>query len=186
MTKRRKFTAEFKAKVALEALRGDRTIQEIASRHKVHPNQVSSWKRQAMIRRDVPELSLSRQCELVSIGRSSRYYRPKGESAENLTLMRRIDKVFLKHPFYGSRQMVRHLRREGIVVGRHRVRRLMRLMGLQAIYQVPRTSQPHPEHRIYPYRLKGLSITRPNDVWCANITHSPVRRGFLYLVFGFW
>ncbi len=138
--------------------------------------------RKAMIRRDVSGLSLSRQCELVSISRSSFYYQPKGESAENLGLMRRIDEVFLKYPFYGSRQMVRHLRREGIHVGRHRVRRLMRLMGLEAIYQAPRTSQPHPEHRIYPYRLKGLSITRPNHVWCADITYIPVRRGFLYLV----
>lgn len=143
---------------------------------------MSRSERKAMIRRDLPGLSLSRQCALVSIGRSSLYYRPKGESAENLTLMRRIDKAFLKYPFYGSRQMVRHLRRDGIFVGRHRVRRLMRLMGLQAIYQAPRTSQPHPEHRIYPYRLKGLSITRPNHVWCADITYIPVRRGFLYLV----
>jgi len=143
---------------------------------------MSRSERKAMICRDVPGLSLSQQCELVSIGRSSLYYRPKGESAENLTLMRRIDEVFLKYPFYGSRQMVRHLRREGIFIGRHRVRRLMRLMGLEVIYQAPRTSQPHPEHRIYPYRLKGLSITRPNHVWCADITYIPVRRGFLYLV----
>jgi len=143
---------------------------------------MSRSERKAMICRDVPGLSFSQQCELVSIGRSSLYYRPKGESAENLTLMRRIDEVFLKYPFYGSRQMVRHLRREGIFIGRHRVRRLMRLMGLEVIYQAPRTSQPHPEHRIYPYRLKGLSITRPNHVWCADITYIPVRRGFLYLV----
>jgi len=143
---------------------------------------MSRSERKAMVRRDVPGLSLSRQCELVSISRSSLYYRPKGESEENLVLMRRIDELFLKYPFYGSRQMVRHLRREGIHVGRHRVRRLMRLMGLEAIYQAPRTSQPHPEHRIYPYRLKGLSIERPDHVWCADITYIPVRRGFLYLV----
>ena len=111
---------------------------------------MSRSERNAMIRRNVPGLSLSRQCELVSISRSSLYYRPKGESEENQVLMRRIDEVFLKYPFYGSRQMVRHLRREGIHVGRHRVRRLMRLMGLEAIYQASRTSQPHPEHRIYP------------------------------------
>ena len=84
--------------------------------------------------------------------------------------MRRIDKLFLKYPFYGSRQMARQLRREGARVGRHRVRRLMRLMGLQAIYQAPRTSAPHPAHRIYPYLLKGLAIDRPNRVWCADIT----------------
>ena len=143
---------------------------------------MSRGERKAMVRRDVPGLSLSRQCELVSISRSSIYYRPKGESEENLALMRRIDAVFLKYPFYGSRQMVRHLRREGFVVGRHRVRRLMRLMGLEAIYQAPKTSRPHPEHRVYPYRLKGLVIEQPDHVWCADITYIPVRCGFLYLV----
>jgi putative transposase len=96
--------------------------------------------------------------------------------------MRRIDKLFLECPFYGSRQMVRHLCREGLSVGRHRVRRLMRLMGLQAIYQAPRTSRPHPEHRVYPYLLKGLAIERPHQVWSADITYIPVQKGFLYLV----
>ncbi len=96
--------------------------------------------------------------------------------------MRRIDGLFLKYPFYGSRQMARQLRREGVRVGRHRVRRLMRLMGLAAIYQAPRTSAPHPAHRIYPYLLKGMAIDRPNRVWCADITYIPVQRGFLYLV----
>ncbi len=96
--------------------------------------------------------------------------------------MRRIDELFLKYPFYGSRQMVRHLWRDGVRVGRHRVRRLMRLMGLQAIYQAPRTTRPHPEHRVYPYLLKGLAIERPNQVWTADITYIPVQRGFLYLV----
>ena len=135
-----------------------------------------------MIRRDHPELSLSRQCQLVSISRSAFYYTPKGESPGNLALMRRIDELFLKYPFYGSRQMVRQLRRDGVRVGRHRVRRLMRLMGLEAIYQAPRTSTRHPEHRTYPYLLKGLAIDRPDQVWCADITYIPVSRGFLYLV----
>lgn len=143
---------------------------------------MSRVERKAMVRRDVPGLSLSRQCEILSISRSSFYYAPKGESPENLVLMRRIDGLFLKYPFYGSRQMARQLRREGISVGRHRVRRLMRLMGLQAIFQAPKTSRPHPEHRVYPYRLKGLTIERPDHVWCADITYIPVRRGFLYLV----
>ncbi len=143
---------------------------------------MSRGERKAMIRRDHPGLSLSRQCEVLSIGRSSFYYTPKGESAENLALMRRIDELFLKYPFYGSRQMVRQLRREGVRIGRHRVRRLMRLMGLEAIYQAPRTSDPHPKHRIYPYLLRKLEITRPNHVWCADITYIPVQRGFLYLV----
>jgi len=143
---------------------------------------MSRGERKAMIRRDRPGLSLSRQCGLLSISRSSFYYVMKGESPGNLALMRHIDELFLKHPFYGSRQMVRRLRREDIHVGRHRVRRLMRLMGLEAIYQAPRTSDPHPAHRIYPYLLKRMKIDQPNQVWCADITYIPVQRGFLYLV----
>ena len=143
---------------------------------------MSRVERKAMIQRDRPGLSLSRQCKILSISRSSFYYAPKGESAENLALMRRIDELFLKYPFYGSRQMVRQLRRDGVCVGRHRVRRLMHLMGLEAIYQAPKTSTPHPAHRIYPYLLKGMVIDRPNQVWCADITYIPVQRGFLYLV----
>ena len=143
---------------------------------------MSRGERKGMIACDRPGLSLSRQCEVLSISRSGYYYKPKGESPSNLALMRRIDELFLKYPFYGSRQMARQLRREGIRVGRHRVRRLMRLMGLRAIYQAPRTSDPHPEHRIYPYLLGGLTISRPDQVWCADITYIPVQRGFLYLV----
>ena len=135
-----------------------------------------------MVMRDHPALSLSRQCRLLSIGRSSLYYTPKGESPETLALMRRIDALFLKYPFYGARQMVRHLRREGVRIGRRRASRLLRLMGLQAVYRAPRTSAPHPEHRVYPYLLKALAIERANHVWCADITYIPVRRGFLYLV----
>ena len=123
-------------------------------------------------------LSVSRQCRLLSISRSAFYYAPQGESPENLGLMRRIDALFLKYPFYGSRQMVRQLRRDGLSAGRHRVRRLMRLMGLEAIYQAPRTSVPHPAHRVYPYLLKGLAIDRPNQVWCADITYSAPRPGW--------
>jgi putative transposase len=143
---------------------------------------MSRVERKAMVAREHPDLSLSQQCEILSISRSSVYSAPKGESAENLALMRRIDELFLKYPFYGSRQMARQLRREGAHVGRHRARRLMRLMGLEAIYRAPKTSVPHPEHRIYPYLLKGLAIERPDHVWCADITYIPVRRGFLYLV----
>ena len=96
--------------------------------------------------------------------------------------MRRIDALFLKHPFYGARQMVRHLRREGVRIGRRRAARLMRLLGLEAVYRAPRTSAPHPEHRVWPYLLRGLAIERPDQVWCADITYIPVQRGFLYLV----
>ena len=143
---------------------------------------MSRGERKAMIQRARSELSLSRQCEILAISRSSFYYAPKGESLETLALMRRIDELFLNYPFFGSRQMVRQLWREGVGIGRHRVRRLMRLMGLAAIYQAPRTSAPHPAHRIYPYLLKGMVIDRPNQVWCADITYIPVQRGFLYLV----
>jgi len=127
-------------------------------------------------------LSIARQCTLLSLSRSTYYFKPAGETEKNLTLMRLIDAQFLETPWYGSRQMARHLRREGWCVGRKRVRRLMRNMGLQAIYQAPRTSDPHPEHRIYPYLLRGLPIETPDHVWCADITYIPMRRGFLYLV----
>ena len=127
-------------------------------------------------------LSITSQCRLLSISRSSLYYTPKGENPLNLTLMRLIDEQFLRTPFYGSRQMARHLRRMGYCVGRHRVRRLMRKMGIQAIYQTPKTSALHPEHQVYPYLLRNLAITRPNQVWCSDITYIPIRRGFLYLV----
>jgi putative transposase len=96
--------------------------------------------------------------------------------------MRLIDEQFTETPWYGTRQMARQLRRQGHDVGRKRVRRLMRVMGLTAIYQHPRTTVPHPEHRVHPYLLRGLPIDRPNQVWCADITYIPMRRGFLYLV----
>ena len=128
-----------------------------------------------MIVRDHPALSLSRQCRLLSLGRSSLYYKPKGESAETLALMRRIDELFLKYPFYGARRMALHLRREGVRISRRRAGRLMRLMGLEAIYRAPRTSDPHPERRVYPYLLRGLAIERSNHVWCADITYIPVK-----------
>jgi len=143
---------------------------------------MSRGDRKAMIVPDRPGLSLSRQCRLLSISRSSFYYTPRGESPENLVLMRRLDEMFLRYPFFGSRQMVRQLRRDGVRAGRHRVRRLMRLMGLEAIYQAPKTSAPHPAHRIYPYLLRNVAVDRPDHVWCADITYIPVRRGFLYLV----
>ena len=128
------------------------------------------------------ELSIIRQCRLVSIARSSYYYEGRGESSLNLQLMRRIDEQFLETPFYGSRQMVRWLRRQGYTVGRKRVRRLMRRLGLQAVYQRPKTSNPNPAHKIYPYLLRNLEVTRPNQVWCADVTYIPLQRGFLYLV----
>lgn len=134
------------------------------------------------MKQDHPDLSVRRQCSLLSLARSGLYYQPRGESTENLNLMAIIDRQFLKTPWYGSRQMARHLQREGHRCGRHRVRRLMKLMRLVPIYQEPKTSKKHPEHKIYPYLLKGLAITRPNQVWCTDISYIPMRRGFLYLV----
>jgi len=114
--------------------------------------------------------------------RSTYYYTPKGESAFNLQLMRLLDEQFMETPFFGSRQMKRHMVNLGYIVGRRRIRRLMRKMGLSAVYQKPRTTIPHPEHRIYPYLLRGLRIDRANQVWCTDITYIPMKRGFLYLV----
>ena len=135
-----------------------------------------------MIEAGHAQLSIVRQCELLLVNRSGFYHRPVGETPETLALMRLIDAQFLETPWYGARQMARHLRRDGHVVGRKRMRRLMALMGLAPIYQRPRTTIPHPEHRIWPYLLRGLTIDRPNLVWCADITYIPMRRGFLYLV----
>ena len=134
-----------------------------------------------MIEPQHPRLSVARQCELVSISRSGFYYQPAGETPLNLALMRLIDVQFLETPWYGSRQMARHLRREGYTVGRKRMRRLMARMGLEPIYQRPRTTIPHPGHRIYPYLLRDMVIDRPNQVWCADIPYIPMRRGFHYL-----
>ncbi|WP_139839760.1 IS3 family transposase [Oceanibacterium hippocampi] len=236
MKTRRRFTAEFKAKVALEGIRGERTISELATKHQLHPNQITQWKRQAienlakafddkaaaaqvgreaevtklhakigqlvvergffgqslrslsldrrrmMIDPDHKWHSIHRQCELVWISRTSFYRQPAGESPENLELMRLIDEAFMETPWYGSRQMARPLRRQGWCVGRKRVRRLMRKIGLSPIYQAPKTSEPHPQHRIYPHLLQHLAIERPDQVWCADVTYIPMRRGFLYLV----
>jgi len=135
-----------------------------------------------MIDPDHKRLSIVRQCQLVSISRASFYRPPASESPENLALMRRIDEAFLECPFYGARQMARHLRRLGWCIGRKRVPRLMRKIGLSPIYQAPKTSEPHPQHKIHPYLLRHLAIERPNHVWCADVTYIPMRRGFLYLV----
>ena len=129
-----------------------------------------------------PILPVGKQCALLSISRSSFYYTPKGESEMNLALMRQIDEQFLETPFFGVRQMTWHLKNEGHPVNEKRIRRLMRLMGLMPIYQKPNTSRPAKDHKIWPYLLRGLRVDRPNQVWAADITYLPMRRGFLYLV----
>ena len=135
-----------------------------------------------MIEPNLPGLSVGKQCALLSIARSSFYYEPKGETDLNLELMRQIDKQFLETPFYGVRQMTWHLRNDDHLVNEKRIRRLMRLMGLMPVYQKPNTSKAAKGHKIYPYLLRGLRVDRPNQVWCADITYLPMRRGFLYLV----
>ena len=127
-------------------------------------------------------ISLRQQCELIGLHRSSWYYQPAGESAFNLQLMRLIDEQYLRTPFYGSPKMTAWLRRQGHPVNPKRIARLMRLMGLQAIYPKPKTSIPGKDHRIYPYLLRNLEIVHPNQVWCSDITYVPMARGFMYLV----
>ncbi len=135
-----------------------------------------------MINFQDPKVSVSRQCRLLDLSRSSVYYKPVEMAPQDLVLMRLIDEQYLKTPFYGSRSMTRHLRRLGYRINRKHIQRLMRLMGLEAIYPKPRTSRPHPEHKIYPYLLRDLNIDHPNQVWAADITFIPMARGFMFLV----
>ena len=127
-------------------------------------------------------LSVSRQCTLLGIARSSFYYRPRPESAEELDLLKRLDRIFTDDPVYGSRRLQVALSREGVPVGRRRIRRLMRKLGLWAVRPKRNTSKPNPAHKIYPYLLRGKVIDQPNQVWASDITYIPMRQGFLYLV----
>ena len=127
-------------------------------------------------------LSISRQCTLLGIARGGFYYQPRAASADELDLLNRLDRTFTEHPVYGSRRLQVALSREGVSVGRRRVRRLMRRLGLCAIRPKHNTSKPHPEHKIYPCLLRELAIDQPNQVWASDITYIPMRRGFLYLV----
>lgn len=132
-----------------------------------------------------PHLSINQQCELVSLCRSSYYYREHRNElsiAFDYCLSRRIDQLYLQHPFYGSRRMTAVLKVEGYEVNRKRIQRLMRQIGVQAIYPRKKLSYGNPEHRIYPYLLRGVKIERVNHVWATDITYIPMRRGFLYLV----
>jgi putative transposase len=128
-------------------------------------------------------MPVSRQCRLLEVSRSSVYYQAVVIPEADLTLMRRIDEIHLKLPFYGSRKIRDQLKREGFKVNRKKIQRLMRQMGISALYpRKRRSSLPAEGHRIYPYLLRGLSIDRPNQVWCADICYIPMARGFLYLV----
>ena len=126
-------------------------------------------------------LSVSRQCRLLAVPRSSFYDRARGISAADLALMRHIDELYLKWPFYGSRRLCEELQQRGHRVNRKRVQRLMRQMGLRAVYPKSRTSQLGKGHKIYPYLLNGLSIERPNQVWASDICYIPMAKGFMYL-----
>lgn len=135
-----------------------------------------------MVTGDLSLLSITRQCELLSLNRSGWYYQPTSNTEEELELMKLIDRIYLEIPFYGSRKIADRLRKLGRKVNRKRVQRLMRLMGIRAIYRKPKTSQPGKGHKVYPYLLKGMKINRPNQVWAADITYIPMAKGFLYLV----
>jgi len=126
------------------------------------------------------DMSLSRQCRLLSVGRTSVYYRPQ-ESGRTLDLMRRIDELYTEDPTSGARRLCAALRNRGVKIGRYKVRRLMEKMGLEAIYRKPKLSEPHPGHKVYPYLLRGVKVTRVNQVWSTDITYIRLRRGFVYL-----
>ena len=143
---------------------------------------MSRERRREMVERGHPALSTVRQCALLGISRSSLNYRRKGTCPEDLAVMKAMDQQYLSTPFYGSRRLRAWLGRQGHTVNRKRVQRLMRTMGLRAIYRRPRTSKPGPGHKVYPYLLSGMEITRPNQVWTADITYIPMAKGFHYLV----
>jgi len=138
--------------------------------------------RRALVERAHLHLSVRRQCELLGLARSTLYYEPVAVDAEELALMKAIDRLYTARPFYGSRKILWELRNAGREVNRKRVQRLMRVMGLQALVPGPHTSTPHPEHRVYPYLLRRMNIVRPNQVWAADITYIPLEGGWGYLV----
>jgi len=135
-----------------------------------------------MIERGNPEISIRKQCELVSLNRRSYYNARQPETDENLAIMGLIDREYTEHPFYGSRRMLQMLRKNGYEVNRKRVRRLMRLMGLEAIYPKRRLSFRGPDSEVFPYLLRDITIDRPDQVWAADITYIPMKDGFMYLV----
>ncbi|MBW8854201.1 MAG: IS3 family transposase [Bradyrhizobium sp.] len=230
---RRNHTPAFKAKVALAAVKGDRTIAQLAEQFDVHPNQITAWKaqleggacgvfgtgsaapaapaidvkslhakigeltlengffrrsahqggiaeRKAMIDRE-HHLSITRQAEVLQISRGSIYYLPRPVPDADLAIMRRLDRLHLEFPFAGSRMLRGLLAAEGCKIGRRHVKTLMRRMGIEALYRRPRTTKPEPGHKIHPYLLRGMEITRPNQVWAMDITYIPMARGFVYL-----
>ena len=135
-----------------------------------------------MVDREHPEISLRRQCVLLGVNRAGLYYAPLGESEENLRVMRLLDEQYTRAPFYGSRKMTEWLRTKGFEINRKRVTRLMELMGIEAVYPKPKLSQPREGHKIYPYLLGGVEVSRVNQVWSTDITYIRMAQGFVYLV----
>ncbi|NOE48049.1 IS3 family transposase [Vibrio cholerae] len=232
--KRRNHSPEFKAKVALDAAKGDKTVAELAQKYNLHANQISTWKkellenaamifatenhtgkesseevdklhakigqltmengffgqsarsldraqRKSSLVKSTP-LPIKRQCELLNIARSSAYYQPIGLSAEEITLRRMIDEIHLQYPFMGSRRIRNELAKKGYSVNRKRVVRLMRDMAIGAIYPKPKTTLANKAHKVYPYLLRDIDVTYPNQAWAIDITYIPMAKGFLYLV----
>jgi putative transposase len=134
------------------------------------------------VEQEHPEISIRRQCELLGVNRAGLYYEPLGESRENLRLMRLLDEQYTRTPFYGSRKMTEWLRVKGFIVNRKRISRLMEVMGIEAVYPKPKLSQPGEGHKIYPYLLGGLEVSRVNQVWSTDITYIRMAQGFVYLV----
>src|SRR6185437_10963061 len=143
---------------------------------------MSAPDRRAKLDRDHPHLSVRRQCAMLGIARSGVYRLPRPANDDELGLLRRIDELYTRWPFLGSRRMTAMLRAEGLSINRKRVQRLMRRMGIAALGPRPRTTKPSPGHKIFPYLLRGMVIARPNQVWAADISYVPIGRGFLYLV----
>ncbi|WP_421800895.1 IS3 family transposase [Granulicella sibirica] len=231
---RRNHTAAFKAKVALTALKGEKTLLELAQQFDVHANQITQWKsqllegaagvfggdakaepaeaavdvktlhakigqltlendflgrgahegraseRKKMIDRE-HKLSIKRQAKILGIGRGTAYYTPRPVSEKDLLLMRKLDELHLNYPFGGSRMLRDLLRQQGHDVGRLHIGTLMKKMGIEAIYRRPNTSKPAPGQRIYPYLLREVAVTRPNQAWAMDISYIPMARGFVYL-----
>ncbi|MDY3305979.1 IS3-like element ISPpy1 family transposase [Psychrobacter sanguinis] len=237
MTKvRKRHNAEFKSKVAVEAIKEHKTLNELTAEYGVHATQISNWKKQALaviptafntkqqaneqaqqaiidelhrqlgqviserdwlkkkfltatlstrkqlLEPDNKDFSVRKQCELLGINRSSLYYQAKPVSELDITLMNLLDQQYTKTPFYGVKRMTAYLRQLGYQVGEDRVRRLLRQMGLDAIYQHPNTSKPNSEHQVYPYLLRHVPISRCNQVWSTDITYIRLAKGFVYLM----
>jgi putative transposase len=127
------------------------------------------------------DLALTRQAKILKLSRSGLYYRPRPVPPSDLAIMRRIDELHLDYPFAGSRMLRDLLRGEGVGIGRQRVARMMKRVGIEALYRKPNTSKPAPGHKIYPYLLRGVAVERPNQVWAMDITYIPMARGFVYL-----